>query len=459
MKSLLLKIGLAILLVQTVVVALAIWNGSYSNTLVVAALLGSAALLAFCNRLLRPLEDLQKLAPLVSQAEGAGGVLEDPFDRIRDAIHSRDEQLDRQQIKFAEYRERFESVLSGMTEGVIAIDESGSILFLNRAARNILSIDMLYVIGKPLIGLVRYEAVQLAVEEALKSHKIVDTTFQTYSQFRRDVRLRVAPMAGDPVSGMTLVFQDVTELVRLETIRRDFVANASHELKTPLSAIKAIAETLLLGAINKVPDNLRFVQQIDQQADILSRQVHDLLQLARIESGLQGITAEPVDLKDVCSESIEQFREEAQKKGVELVLLPTDASNDPGCFVWADHDSLRTIFDNLVGNALRYSHHHGAGRRKAQVRLRITTNAAQCVVEVSDNGIGIAPEHKDRIFERFFRVDTARSREQGGTGLGLAIVKHLVLSSDGQIEVISKLGIGSTFRTTFPRFFPESPEL
>lgn len=458
MKFLLFKIGLAIVLMQSLLIAAAVWGGSYSSSLLTGALVGGAALLLFCRYLLRPLESLQKLAPLVRSSEATGSVLENPFDRIRDAITFRDEQIDHQQIKHAEYRERFESVLSGMTEGVIAIDESASILFLNRAARNILSIDMLYVVGKPLIGLVRYEAVQLAVREALETRKIIDTTFQTYSQYQRDVRLRVAPMAGVPVSGMTLVFQDVTELVRLETIRRDFVANASHELKTPLSAIKAIAETLLMGAINKVPDNMRFVQQIDQQADTLTRQVHDLLQLARIESGLQGFKSEPVDLVDVCQESIQQFQDEAQQKGVELALVPAEVADDSGFYVWADHDALRTIFDNLVSNALRYSHHHGSGRRKSLVRLRITASKSQCMVEVSDNGVGIAPEHKDRIFERFFRVDTARSREQGGTGLGLAIVKHLVLSSDGQIEVISKLGVGSTFRTTFPRFFPEPAE-
>jgi two-component system, OmpR family, phosphate regulon sensor histidine kinase PhoR len=459
MKLLLIKLGTAFVLLQAVLILATNWLATDSSRTLFVALLCAAAFLAFCYYIFRPLDSLQKKAPLVSKVEGTGGALEDPFNRIRDAIEFRDEQLDRQQIKFAEYRERFESVLSGMIEGVIAIDEFGSILFLNRAARNILSIDMLYVIGKPLIGLVRYEAVQLAVGEALQTHKTVDATFQTYSQHRRDVRLRVAPMTGDPVCGLTLVFEDVTELLRLETIRRDFVANASHELKTPLSAIKAIAETLLMGAIHKQPDNLRFVQQIDQQADNLSRQVQDLLQLARIESGLTGSITEPVNLIEVCSESIEQFREESLKKGVELVLQVPEKDTERDCFVWADYDALRTIFDNLVSNAVRYSHHHGIGRRKAEVRLRVAVTATQCIVEVSDNGIGIAPEHKDRIFERFFRVDTARSREQGGTGLGLAIVKHLVLSSDGQIEVISKMGVGSTFQVSFPRFFGDSTEI
>ncbi len=452
MKSLLVKIGTAISLLLLAMILVASATVGYSHALVVVAILGGLAVVLFCYKLLQPLADLEQLAPTTAAPDDPS-TTEDPFDRIRDAIQLREEQLDRQTMKYAEYQERFESVLSGMDEGVIAIDAVGTILFLNRAARSILSIDLPQVTGKPLIGLVRYEAVQLATREALETHKIVDTTFQTYANNPREVRLRVAPMAGEPVAGMTLVFQDVTELVRLESIRRDFVAGASHELKTPLSAIKAIAETLLMGAINKSPDNLRFVQQIDQQADILSRQVHDLLQLARIESGLEAFKSEPVDLEDVCQESISHYQLEAQQKGVELQFLPVIGGDETGCFVWADHDALRTIFDNLVSNALRYGHHHGTGRRKAHVKVQITASAKDCIVEVIDNGIGIAPEHQARIFERFFRVDTARSREQGGTGLGLAIVKHLVMSFDGQIEVHSKLGIGSTFRATFPRFY------
>ncbi|MFO0941450.1 MAG: histidine kinase dimerization/phospho-acceptor domain-containing protein [Pirellulales bacterium] len=389
MKSLLVKIGTAIFLVQLAMILVASATVGYSHSLTIVAFLGGLAIVLFCYKLLEPLADLEQLAPNKA-ASNELSTTEDPFDRIRDAIQLREEQLDRQTMKYAEYQERFESVLSGMDEGVIAIDDVGAILFLNRAARNILSIDLPQVTGKPLIGLVRYEAVQLATREALETHKIVDTTFQTYANNPREVRLRVAPMAGEPVAGMTFVFQDVTELVRLESIRRDFVAGASHELKTPLSAIKAIAETLLMGAINKSPDNLRFVQQIDQQADILSRQVHDLMQLARIESGSEAFKSEPVDLEDVCQESISHYQHEAQQKGVELQVLPVIGGDETGCFVWADHDALRTIFDNLVSNALRYGHHYGSGRRKAHVKVQITASNEQCVVKVIDNGIGIA---------------------------------------------------------------------
>jgi two-component system, OmpR family, phosphate regulon sensor histidine kinase PhoR len=453
MKWLLAKIALAITLMQFLLLAVTTASLGFSTLLLIAAFVGGLGVLLFCYYLLKPLESLVALAPRMAVNRGSVSDDQDPFDLIRDAIQARQDLLDRQSIKQAEYQEWFEAVLSGMAEGVIAIDAEGNILFLNRAARSILSLDLPQAVGKPLIGLVRYEAVRLATREALETLKVVNTNFQTYSsRNRREVRLRVAPMAGQPVSGMTLVFQDITELKRLETIRRDFVANASHELKTPLSSIKAIAETLLMGAINKQPENLRFVQQIDQQADILSRQVHDLLQLARIESDLKALSAEPVDLEDVSRESLHHFQDEAQQKAVQLLLESLPETDAGGCFVWADHDSIRTILDNLVSNALRYSYHHGAGRRKAQVTVVLGAHDGECTLEVRDNGIGIAPEHQARIFERFFRVDTARSREQGGTGLGLAIVKHLVHSFDGKIEVQSKLGIGSSFRCTFPRY-------
>ena len=340
-----------------------------------------------------------------------------------------------------------------MVEGVIAVDAQCKVLFLNQAARTILSIDLPDVADKPLIGLVRYEPVLKATREALESKRIAHTTFQTYERNRRDVRLRVAPMAGLPLPGLTLVFHDVTELNRLETIRRDFVANVSHELKTPLSSIKANAETLLMGAIDKTPDNRRFVQQIEQQADTLNQQVHDLLQLARIESGRQVFNYCAIELLEVCSACVQRHSDDAQRKGVEMTLV-NRAEGPSSCRVWADRDSLQTIFDNLISNAIRYSHHHVMGKRRASVRVEIQCMDNQTVVEVIDNGIGIAPEHQARIFERFFRVDPARSRELGGTGLGLSIVKHLVQSFGGRVEVHSKLGVGSTFRIVMPLLRP-----
>jgi two-component system phosphate regulon sensor histidine kinase PhoR len=457
MSQIILLVVFLLLIQQAMLLAaIYLWPGS-GLLLVLASFLSGLLLLGGLHLIFYPLWSLARRLP----PSGETGTLffsrhtGDFGKQIGAYFTHLEEQLERQTVLLAEYKERFDAVLSGMIEGVIAIDEAGKVQFINRAARTILSIDMPDFLGKPLVGLVRYEAVQMATRQAWETNRIVNTTFQTYERDRRDVRLRVAPMAGEPLPGMTLVFHDITDLTRLETIRRDFVANVSHELKTPLSSIKANAETLLMGAIHKSPDNMRFLQQINQQAETLNQQIHDLLQLARIESGRQAFSLEPVDLMQVGRESTERHREEAYQKQVQLTI-DGQLGSETTCFIWADRDAIRTMLDNLVSNALRYSHHHGAGRREAKVKLLVRLAGTEAIVEVIDNGIGIAPEHQSRIFERFFRVDAARSRELGGTGLGLAIVKHLAQSFEGRVEVNSKLGIGSTFRLTFPRFIQPS---
>jgi two-component system, OmpR family, phosphate regulon sensor histidine kinase PhoR len=455
MNIMLIRIVGSLILQQLILLGSIVFLSDSRALIMAISVVSGLALAGICYAALRPFKSLghrlrASIDP-VTMSAGAG----DFCKHIDQHLSHLEEQLERQTVQLAEYKERFDAVLSGMIEGVIAIDQAGRVQFLNRAARNILSIDMPDFLGKPLVGLVRYEAVQKATRQAWETNRIVNTTFQTYERDRRDVRLRVAPMAGDPLPGMTLVFHDITELTRLETIRRDFVANVSHELKTPLSSIKANAETLLMGALHKSPDNMRFLQQIDQQAETLNQQIHDLLQLARIESGRQAFSLEPVDLVLEGSESIERHREEAQKKQVH-VRVDSQLDESDSCLIWADRDAIRTMLDNLVSNALRYSHHHGTGRREAKVRLAVRLAGNEAVVEVIDNGIGIAPEHQSRIFERFFRVDPARSRELGGTGLGLAIVKHLAQSFEGRVELSSKLGVGSTFRLAFPRFIQPS---
>jgi len=453
MKALVVRFGLAAVVLQLLILIAVWWTSGYSVFVAFLALVGSVLFVVYCTYLLQPLMALRNIVNASVHSGDKPTSLNNIFSQVSQQLQSLESLAERQSVQLAEYKERFDAVLSGMVEGVIAIDEAGQVLFLNRAAREILSIDVVDVIGKPLIGLVRYEAVQKATREALESHRTVDANFQTYQRFRRDVQLKVAPMAGEPLPGMTLVFHDVTDLARLETIRRDFVANVSHELKTPLSSIKANAETLLLGAIDKPPENRRFVEQIEHQAETLNQQILDLLQLARIESGRQAFGSEPIDLLSICDEAIRRHSLEAKRKEVQLTL-ESQLGEHEDCFVWADREALGTIMDNLVSNALRYSHHHGLGRRVANVKIQVKNVDRKAIVEVIDNGIGIAPEFQSRIFERFFRVDPARSRELGGTGLGLAIVKHLVLSLHGQVEVQSKLGVGSTFRLIFPKVAP-----
>jgi two-component system, OmpR family, phosphate regulon sensor histidine kinase PhoR len=454
MIRLLIQMGLVVLAGLAIGVAVSAAARQFPLGGLLSFLITSGLLIGCLFLLFRRLGALDKLAMRIIGREESSEE-KNIFSRIEQALRSLEQQVEQKTVELANNQERFEAVLSGMDEGVIAIDDSSRVLLINRAARAMLSIDIKNVIGKPLAGLVRYEAVQAAARESLQTERMVANSFQTRDEKPREIKLRVAPMAGHPMPGITLVFHDVTDLTRLETIRRDFVANVSHELKTPLASIKGYAETLLMGAIDKSPQNRQFLEQINGQADLLNLRIHDLLQLARIESGREAFSQQAVDLAGFCAQCVAQLADEANKRNVRL-SFENQLVDAPSCFVWADLEAIRTVYENLISNGVRYSHIAGRQNHQPTVRVVLRGTQGHAVVEVIDNGIGIAKEHQERVFERFFRVDPARSREQGGTGLGLAIVKHLIHSFGGQIELESKLGLGSTFRTILPRFNAES---
>jgi two-component system phosphate regulon sensor histidine kinase PhoR len=238
-----------------------------------------------------------------------------------------------------------------------------------------------------------------------------------------------------------VVLHDMTELRRLENLRRELVANVSHELKTPLAAIKGYAETLRLGAVHDPENNLHFVRRIEEQADRLHELILDILQIARLESGQQAFEFVDVPLAEVIEQGCEQFAETAAARQVSLSaeLPPRELT------VWADDEGVRTILSNLIDNALKYTPAGGS------VAVRAAADAASATLTIADTGIGIAEQDQQRIFERFYRADKARSRELGGTGLGLSIVKHLAQSFGGHVSVESQPGGGSTFRVQLPR--------
>ena len=232
---------------------------------------------------------------------------------------------------------------------------------------------------------------------------------------------------------------DVTGIRQLETMRRDFVANVSHELKTPLSVIKAYAETLKMGAINDQERNIEFVDQIELQASLLDRQIRDLMQIAQIESGQANLEITVLDMNALCRECHQQLRAIASKREIDFSLELDDQTLN----VTGDAQAFRAILTNLISNALQYT-------PQGSVTIRSELQNKRVAVEVIDTGIGISLGQQTRIFERFYRADKARSRDMGGTGLGLAIVKHLTTALGGEISVESKIGKGSVFRVEFP---------
>ncbi len=342
------------------------------------------------------------------------------------------------QSRFAELqasRDQLRAVLNSMVEGVIAIDKSQRVMLINHAACRLFLLDEAQAIGRPLFELVRNPRLQQWAGEALQQTEQVGGELTLLAPASRVLWVRAAGLPGESAPGAVMVVSDLSELRRLEGVRQEFVANASHELKTPLASIKACAETLLDGALDDIDHRLSFLNTISEQADRLDRLVSDMMSLTRIESAESKPDLHPVQIEEIATRCLERHRQNAVRREIALAPLPHDGS----VWVTADEEALEQIFDNLLDNAIKYTNAGGV------VALRWRTLGQECEIEVEDTGIGIPQGQLSRIFERFYRVDRARSRELGGTGLGLSIVKHLVQALGGTLSVSSRLGKGSTF--------------
>ncbi len=365
------------------------------------------------------------------------------FNLAATEVHSRTSDLERD-------RQQLQVVLGAMAEAVIAVDTRRRLLFANASANRLFGLDGGSV-GRLVAELIRSPQIQEAVDATLRL-SIPDNYEGEVSMPGRDasprginrtLSVRGTRLPGEEPTGAVFVFHDVSELRRLERMRQDFVANASHELKTPLAAIKAYTETLLDWALHDETVNTRFLMRIDEQAERLNQLILDLLSLARIESGQEFFKHEPLLLLPVLASCIDSHRDRALSRSLSLKF--DHANLDDNTLVFADPEAMRQIVDNLMDNAIKYTPDGGS----VSVTCHGDKNFA--TIEVADTGIGIPRAELSRIFERFYRVDKARSREMGGTGLGLSIVKHLVQSMGAQIDVTSRLGSGSRFTLHLPR--------
>jgi len=315
-----------------------------------------------------------------------------------------------------------------MEEGVLLLDHGGLRVFSNPALQQHLgalpdSIEEL----RPL-------PFREAVRRTIATGEIERAEAETSAPSKW---LRASAISVGPDRSVLLVVRDVTEARRLEAVRRDFVANASHELKTPAASIRAAAETLRDGAIDDPPAAQRFTEQLEREAMRLSRIVSDLLDLSRLESG--SVLEETVALDAIVRDEGERFEEPAAEAGVGLSI---DASSEPR--VRGSARDLVLLVRNLVDNAIRYT---GPG---GEVHVVLTADEGEVVLAIVDTGLGIPSRDLPRIFERFYRVDRARSRETGGTGLGLSIVKHVAENHGGRVVVTSELGEGTRFEVRLP---------
>jgi two-component system phosphate regulon sensor histidine kinase PhoR len=337
-------------------------------------------------------------------------------------------------------RSQLLAVLGGMVEGVVSLDSQHTVLFANDCAGELLGFASAQAAGRKFWEVVRHRRLQEIVHGVLGGPEPIREELDWPGLTTRHLALYAARLTG-PDPGAVLVLHDITDLRRLEGVRQEFVANVSHELKTPLAVIKVCVETLLDGAAADADARGGFLTQIDEQADRLHNLILDLLSLARIESGTAVLEIRPVPLESAVGDCLDRQRARAEAKGLQLEATPPGGG---AVAALADEESLDAILDNLVDNAIKYT--PGGGR----VAVRWITGGAYAVIEVEDTGVGIPERDQPRVFERFYRVDKARARELGGTGLGLSIVKHLTQSMGGEVGVRSTVGRGTTFTIRLP---------
>ncbi len=414
----------------------------------IVAVLASGIGVIVVLRIARPLRDIAQGARRLSVGEFGQRLPVPPFREfaaVAESLNRMARQLDDKIRALTAQRNEQEAVLAGMIEGVVAVDLDERILSVNRAAAEMIQAPPANVIGKPLAEVVRNLALAKFVSQVLGSDEAVEgeIVLNDGAGHERFVQARGAALlrAGGRKIGGLLVLHDMTRLHLLETMRRDFVANVSHELKTPITSIKGFVETLLEGALEDPSSARKFLEIIARQADRLNQIIDDLLVLSRIEREAQDqhVLREPGNLHGVLQAAVDDCQRLLKQRKVPIALqCPRDLE------VSMNAQLVEQAVVNLLDNAIKYS------PPSSSIELTARPQDEWVLVEVADHGCGIGPEHLGRIFERFYRVDKARSREQGGTGLGLAIVKHIAQAHGGKVSVQSTLGKGSTFTVWLP---------
>ncbi len=416
-----------------------------------AAGLPAVALVAWigARRIARPLEQMTAAATRMAAGDFQTlprGVFDDEAGRLAEALRRMGEEL-RGMLETSESeRAELGAILGSMVEGVVALDRDERVLRANRGAATVLDLEDVPSPGTPLTDIVRLPALSEVARRALRGDHVRDTDVEAPGGAGRVLHLSAAPIAtaGGEVGGAVLVIRDVTELRRLERARLDFVANVSHELRTPVAAVMGALETVQdLGEGEDPEAARRLVATAFRNAQRLSHIVNDLLALSAIETEEARLERSPVPLLRSVRSAAGALATESEQRGVS-VQVP--ASTQPEIHVLGHEGRLDLVWGNLIGNALKYTPEGGS----VSVTARVDERRRMACVEVADTGTGIPPDALHRIFERFYRVDKARSRDRGGTGLGLAIVKHIVRAHRGRVEVESRLGEGSTFRVWLP---------
>ena len=395
-------------------------------------------------------------APLIQMTEVAEAISQGDYDK-RITVRHRDEigQLatafnrmaknsEQRMAEITADHKRLAMVFSGMVEGVIGVDHHQKIIHVNQAAAKLLELSMTTCLNKPIWEQVRIQEITNALEQALETREVVKTQMRRPSETDDlvvNINAAILSNEAGEVTGAVIVLHDISELDRLERIRRDFVANASHELKTPITAIRGLAETILDDADMEVDVRHSFIEKINSQSLRLSQLVTDLMTLSRLESDQNAPNEQQVDLTEIVRRSTSNVKTVCDERQLTLTV---QIDQKDKISIFGDMQALSQLTDNLIDNAIKYTPSGGT----ITVSLKNEENEVQ--LSVTDTGIGISHHYQQRVFERFYRVDKARSRELGGTGLGLSIVKNIAEQHGGSISIKSQQGSGSTFRVVFP---------
>jgi len=366
----------------------------------------------------------------------------DGLEALAVSLNATAARLDRTIRTLTEERNLSSAILGSMVEGVAVVNSSERLLFANTGFAEILGLDVPPQSGSALVEVVRQTELLEAVRAVVKGEPRVETEIVTGTLRQHFFAATVASVRAADTLGAVIVLHDITELRKLERVRRDFVANVSHEFKTPLTAIQGFAETLLGGAIDDPQNRLRFLEIILEHSRRLARLTDDLLKLSKMDADKLELEIRRLSVAQFVESCIETTQRTAAEKDLRVSVNLLQPLPD----IAADRRRLAEVLQNLLDNAMQYTPAGG------QIMVGASANGAEVTITVSDTGIGIPKADQSRIFERFYRVDVARSREVGGTGLGLSISKHLVEAHGGRIWVESEVGQGSQFHFTVPIF-------
>lgn len=426
----------------------AISTGFIQTYFFVFMLLSLAVLFLFfrywTKRLVKPIDDIKEVTAKITNQDYTRRYRGNNFKEIDElgySINKLASKLEFQVQELENRNEQLNKLIENLNIGIMLLDESRLIKMVNPAMSEILEINMSDNIGRPYIHFISNPWIIELIETTYETGKAQSEEFNLVNseEYILDATIIPVNLASEAEHGLIVLFYDITEIRRLEKVRTDFVANASHELRTPVTALKGFTETLLDGALEDRATLIHFLEIMHEESERLDSIVGDILQLSRLEQRADRMNLEPVNVKEVVRSVYHILDQKAENKHIDLRL---DVIDD--LTICYDHDTLKQILLNLIGNAILYNHEYG------YVEVSIAQVNQEAQICIKDNGIGIKDHEQKRIFERFYRVDKARSRNSGGTGLGLSIVRHMIENTGGNITLESKLNRGSTFCVYLP---------